>query len=766
MFAAWGRFVYRFRWLVLVASILSIAAVVYSMGYGGRLGTGEFSAPEGTESGRVDELLDEEVAKAPPGFMLVFGSEDEKATDPAFRDQVEHALEPLREDERVTSVRTAYENGATDEAMISRNGHYSLAVIELEEGSFAELQDAYADIRQEVRPGSLEVVATGEIPLNEDFESVTETDLKRAEVVSLPLALLMLLFVFGSVVAAGLPIGVGVLAVTAGFVGTLLLARAMDVSIYATNIVTMIGLGVAIDYSLFVVSRFREEVGRRPVPEALARTMATAGRAILFSGLTVAIGFMGFLFFDVADLNSIGFAGSIVVAFSVLYGLTFLPALLAILGPRVDFLRLPFVHPERTATGSGLWHRVARSVMAHPWLTLLPVVALLLLLGSPFLGIRLGLSGGDTLPKDTESRRGEEILDRQFPDSSAYPMVVLLDYQQGSPLTRERIGEMYDMSRWLEDRPGVKDVESIVNLDPKLSRDQYQDLLSGPREDLPPQVREALKRTTGEHVAVLTAYTSAGYNTEAAHDLVREVRGQHPEVGGEVLVGGWAAFDLDLTDSVYEAAPPAIAFVVLATYVVLFLLLGSVLLPTKAVVVNFLSISASYGALVWIFQEGHLSGLLDFTPGPINTTTPIIMFCILFGLSMDYEVMLLSRIKEEYEKTADNLSSVALGIERTGRLITGAALIMATVFFSFGLAEAVVIKAIGLGMGLAVLVDATIIRALLVPATMRLMGDWNWWTPKPLARLHRRLGLSENTIDAPDPTSSPPYEATPPARRR
>ena len=766
MFAAWGRFVYRFRWLVLVASILSIAAVVYSMGYGGRLGTGEFSAPEGTESGRVDELLDEEVAKAPPGFMLVFGSEDEKATDPAFRDQVEHALEPLREDERVTSVRTAYENGATDEAMISRNGHYSLAVIELEEGSFAELQDAYADIRQEVRPGSLEVVATGEIPLNEDFESVTETDLKRAEVVSLPLALLMLLFVFGSVVAAGLPIGVGVLAVTAGFVGTLLLARAMDVSIYATNIVTMIGLGVAIDYSLFVVSRFREEVGRRPVPEALARTMATAGRAILFSGLTVAIGFMGFLFFDVADLNSIGFAGSIVVAFSVLYGLTFLPALLAILGPRVDFLRLPFVHPERTATGSGLWHRVARSVMAHPWLTLLPVVALLLLLGSPFLGIRLGLSGEDTLPKDTESRRGEEILDRQFPDSSAYPMVVLLDYQQGSPLTRERIGEMYDMSRWLEDRPGVKDVESIVNLDPKLSRDQYQDLLSGPREDLPPQVREALKRTTGEHVAVLTAYTSAGYNTEAAHDLVREVRGQHPEVGGEVLVGGWAAFDLDLTDSVYEAAPPAIAFVVLATYVVLFLLLGSVLLPTKAVVVNFLSISASYGALVWIFQEGHLSGLLDFTPGPINTTTPIIMFCILFGLSMDYEVMLLSRIKEEYEKTADNLSSVALGIERTGRLITGAALIMATVFFSFGLAEAVVIKAIGLGMGLAVLVDATIIRALLVPATMRLMGNWNWWAPKPLARLHRRLGLSENTIDAPNPATPPPYEATPPAKRR
>jgi RND superfamily putative drug exporter len=752
--------------LVFVVSVLSIVALIFSMQYGGRLGTGEFSAPDGTESGRVEDLLDEEVAKTPPSFMLIFGNEDEKATDPAFREGVERALEPLEEDERVTNVRTAYEGGAVDDTMISRDEHHSLAVVEIEEGSFVQRQDAYVDLRQMVRPGPFEVVAAGEMPLNEDFETVTERDLRRAETVSLPLALLMLLFVFGSVVAAGLPIGVGILAVTGGFVGTLLLARAMDVSIYATNIVTMIGLGVAIDYSLFVVSRFREEVRRYPVPDALARTMATAGRAILFSGLTVAIGFMGFLFFDVADLNSLGFAGSIVVAFSVLYGLTFLPALLAILGPRVDFMRLPFVHPDRTATGEGLWHKLATAVMVHPWRTLLPVVALLLLLGSPFLGIRLGLSGADSLSKDAESRRGEELLDRQFPDSSAYPMVVVLDYPQGSPLTKERIGETYDLSRWLEDRPGVKEVDGIVSLDPKLSRAQYQQLLSAPREELPPQVRGALNRTTGDHITVLTTYTSVGYNSDRAYNLVREVRERHPEVGGRVLVGGWAAFDLDLTDSVYDAAPPAIAFVVLATYVVLFLLLGSVLLPIKAVVVNFLSISASYGALVWVFQEGHLSGPLDFTPGPINTTTPIIMFCILFGLSMDYEVMLLSRIKEEYEKTGDNVASVALGIERTGRLITGAALIMATVFFSFGLAEAVVIKAIGLGMGLAVLVDATIVRALLVPATMRLMGHWNWWAPKPLARLHRRLGLSESAIDAADPASSHPREAASPARRR
>ena len=710
--------------------------------------------------------MDEEVAKTPPSFMLIFGSEDEKATDPEFRDHLERAVEPLEDDERVKGVRTAYEGGAIDEAMISRDEHHSLAVVELEEGGYAELQDAYVDLRQKVQPGTLEVVAAGEMPLNEDFERVTEADLKRAETVSLPLALLMLLFVFGSVVAAGLPIGVGVLSVVGGFVSTLLLARTMDVSIYATNIITMIGLGVAIDYSLFVASRFREEVRRHTVPDALARTMATSGRAILFSGLTVAIGFMGFFFFDVWDLSSLGLAGAIVVAFSVIYGLTFLPALLALLGPRVNFLRLPFVHPERTSVGAGPWHRLATAVMGHPWRTLLPVVAFLLVLGSPFLNIRIGLSGTDTLPPDSESRRGQDILDDQFPQSSAYPMVVVLDYAKGSPLTEERIGEMYDLSRWLESRPHVKEVESVVDPDSNLSRGQYQQLLSGPEEDLPPEIREALRRTTGDHLAVLSAYTSVAYNTEEAHDLVREVRGEHPGVGGEVLVGGWAAFDLDLTDSVADAAPLAIAFVVVATYLVLFLLLGSVLLPLKAVLVNFLSISASYGALVWIFQEGHLSGLLNFTPGPINTTTPIIMFCILFGLSMDYEVMLLSRIKEEYERTKDNRASVALGIERTGRLITGAALIMATVFFSFGTAEAVVIKAIGLGMGLAVLVDATVVRALLVPAAMRLMGRWNWWAPKPLTRLHRRPGLAEETIEAPEPASFPPSEATLPAQRR
>jgi putative drug exporter of the RND superfamily len=757
MFAAWGRFVYRFRWAVLVLSLLSLVATVVLMVYGGRLGT-EFSAEGETE--RADELLDEKLSERAPSFTLIFGSDDLKVEGRAFRQEMKRALKPVRKDERVRGVLTAFDGGALEEEMVSRDGHRALAIVEMKGAEYNELQSAYEGVREEVHSDSLEVVATGDMPLNADFESVTEADLRRAETVSLPLALLLLLVVFGSVVAAGLPVGVGLLAVAGGMGCTLFLARYMDVSVYATNIVSMIGLGVAIDYSLFFVSRFREEVHRRPVPDALAHTTATAGRAIVFSGLTVAIGLAGFLFFDLGDLRTMGLAGTVVVVLAVFYGLTFLPALLSILGPRVNALRVPFVYPERNHAGRGLWHGVANAVMDRPWAALIPAVALLVILGAPFLGIRIGLSGWDSLPTDAESRRGQEILEEEFPGGTANPTVVVVDYGDESALTKERVGGLYDLSRWISEKPGVEEVESAVDLDPNLFREEYEALLTGPREDLPPELREALERSVGDGVAVLTAYTSYEYDTEKAHDLVREVREDHPPVGGEVLVTGFAAFDVDLAASVAEDAPKAVGFVVVATYAVLFLLLGSVFLPLKAIVMNFLSISASYGALVWVFQEGHLSGLLNFTPGPINTTTPIIMFCILFGLSMDYEVLLLSRIKEEYDRTGDNRASVASGLERTGRLITGAALIMATVFFSFGLAEAIIIKAIGLGMGLAVIMDATIVRVLLVPATMRIMGHWNWWAPKPLRRLHDRLGLQETSPEAepgPDRTN-PAYE--------
>jgi len=510
----------------------------------------------------------------------------------------------------------------------------------------------------------------------------------------------------------------------------------------------MIGLGVAIDYSLFIVSRFREEIRGQPGPEALARTMATAGRAILFSGLTVAIGLLGMVFLGLGNIGSIGWAGTVVVSLAVLYALTLLPALLAVIGPRVNSLRLPFIHPERSRKGRGLWHRVAVVVMTHPWMVFLSVSALLLVLGLPFLHLRVGSGDVNALPPEAVSRRGDEALREHFPGGDSNRVLVVVRYPEGSPLTAERIGGLYDLSRWLAKRPNVARVESLVDLDPSVTREQYQQLATAPPQLRPPGVQQLLRQTVGGRLALLVVATPLKPSSAEARALVEEIRASHPAIGGEVLVTGQTAFDLDIINLVTRHAPLTVGLVMLATYVVLFLLLGSVLLPLKAVIMNLLSISASYGALVWIFQEGHLSGWLDFTPGPIQTATPLIMFCFVFGLSMDYEVLLLSRVREEYERGGNTAHAVAEALESTGRLITGAAAIMAAVFFGFATARSVIIQAVGIGIGLAVVIDATIVRALLVPATMRLMGRWNWWAPAPLASLHRRLGLAERSSNA------------------
>jgi RND superfamily putative drug exporter len=473
--------------------------------------------------------------------------------------------------------------------------------------------------------------------------------------------------------------------------------------------------------------------------------MATAGRAILFSGLTVAIGLLGMVFLGLGNIGSIGWAGTMVVSLAVLYALTLLPALLAVVGPRVNSLRLPFIHPERSRTGRGLWHAVAVTVMTHPWAVFLSVSALLLVLGMPFLHLQVGSGDVNALPPSASSRKGDEALREHFAGGDSNRILVVVRYAEGSPLTAERVGGLYDLSRWLAKLPNVGRVESMVDLDPRVTREQYQQLATAPASMRPPGVDQVLRQTVGGRLALLVVATALKPSSAEARALVQEIRTSHPAIGGEVLVTGQTAFDLDIIDLVTRHSPRTVGLVMLATYVVLFLLLGSVLLPLKAVIMNLLSISASYGALVWIFQQGHLSGWLDFTPGPIQTATPLIMFCFVFGLSMDYEVLLLSRVREEYERHGDTTRAVADALESTGRLITGAAAIMAAVFFGFATAGSVIIQAVGVGIGLAVVIDATIVRALLVPATMRLMGRWNWWAPGPLASLHRRLGLAERS---------------------
>jgi RND superfamily putative drug exporter len=425
-----------------------------------------------------------------------------------------------------------------------------------------------------------------------------------------------------------------------------------------------------------------------------------------------------------------------------LYGLTFLPALLCVLGPRVNRLALPIVG-RRPVSGRGMWHRMASWVMRRPVVVLVPALGVLLLAGTPFVHLRLANAGIDQLPTRLESRQGYDVLVKSFPGQDQTNFDVVVSYPNGNPMTPQRIGDQYDLTRRIAAIPGILRVDSIYTADPSLGRADYQKLLSGDRSQLPPGIQQGLGQSVGRSIVLMTAVSNQPGSSDAARTILKTIRAQ--SLGdGQVLVTGQTAFDVDIINFIIERTPIAVGFVILVTYLVLFLLTGSLILPLKAVVLNLLSISASFGALVWIFQDGHLGAQLGFTPQSIDPSVPVILFAIVFGMSMDYEVLLVSRIHEEYRRTGDNTHAIAEGLERSGRLITGAAAIMVAVFLAFGLAEVVLIKSIGIGLAIAVALDATLVRAIIVPAVMRIVSDFNWWAPRPLRRLQQRAGLGES----------------------
>jgi len=747
MFARWGRFVYRFRWPTLIASALLLGVSIVAIFTGGTLAdNGGFGA--NLPAGKAAQLIKDEIhpqgATATNGssFTLIFSSASLSANDPAFQKAVEDGVASLNSDLRVTTVTTPYSvPPAQKVALISKDSRKALVIVDVRDDA-RKAQSYINQLVGEVHPGPLSVVATGQVPINQAFNKSLENDLNRAELVALPVTLLLLVLIFASIVAALLPVGVGLLAIAGGVGGTLFLAHFTDVSQYAMNVVTLIGLAVAIDYSLFIVNRFRDELAAGASREdAIATSMSTAGRAITFSGLTVAIGLSAMLFYQGTFLASMGAGGAIVVAMAVVYGLTFLPALLSVLGGRVDRLRLPFLG-ARVPAGTGAWHSMALWVMRRPLWVLIPALTVLFIAGTPFLQLRLAQGGVDQLPPSNQARQGYDTLVKDFPDQDQTTIEAVVYYSDSSPLTADHVGDIYDLSGRLATLPNVLRVDGVLN-DPSLTRADYQRLYSGPRESLPTALQQALSISAGDHILRLYLVTNQPPTSDEARAIVKAVRAEQVP-GAQVLATGETAFDLDVVNFILDRTPTAVGTVILITYIVLFLLTGSVVLPLKAVVTNLFSISASFGAMVWIFQEGHLSQQLGFSAQSIDPSLPVILFSIVFGMSMDYEVLLISRIQEEYRRTGDNQAAVAIGLEKSGRLITGAAAIMVAVFLAFGLADVVIIKAIGIALAVAVAIDATIVRILIVPSIMRILGRANWWAPRPLTALYRRIGAGES----------------------
>jgi putative drug exporter of the RND superfamily len=598
----------------------------------------------------------------------------------------------------------------SDPSLLSDDSHSALFLIRLtgdENTMLSSAREVVPDWRRAAAP-DLQLAVTGEAQIAAEVNDQSSRDLVSAELIGAPIVALLLLLIFRTPLAALLPLVVGAASVALTTAVLALLVQVTDVSLFALNVTTALGFGLAVDYSLFVVTRFREELDHgRPLDEAIIASTALAGRTVLFSALTVAVSIAALLLFPLYFLKSMAYAAIPVILIGATASVTVLPAMLRLVGKHInrwDILS-PFVGPPRSESAG--WRRLANAVMRRPLLTGLPTVVILLLLAAPFTGATFGLSDHRVMPATAPAHQAATLMAREFPEASRPTLDVLTTSDTGAALST---------------RDGVLTVTG--------PNGTYQD-----GQTIAPGQPTRVAGDTQWLTATLTYAADDPRTEQLVHDL---------RATGVQVTGGTAML-VDTKDGILDRLPLALALIAATTLVLLFLFTGSVLIPIKAVVVNTLSLTASFGAAVHIFQEGHLRWLVgDFTvTGTLELSTVVFMFCVAFGLSMDYEVFLLSRIREQFLATGDNTEAVATGLAKTGRLITAAAAVVATVLIALATSSLTLLKMLGVSLAIAVVVDAVLVRGILVPAFMRLLGNANWWAPRWLRGVHNRYGLRE-----------------------
>ncbi|WP_335985781.1 MMPL family transporter [Glycomyces sp. MUSA5-2] len=706
MYSLLGRAVIKTRWVIL-AGVLAVFAI------GATWGLGVFD--EFTDGGYVSqesrsvvdaEAIEDEFGSIGAEVVVLYSSDTLTVDDPAFADAVQSAVADINGIDEVESAASYYETG--QEGWVAEDRHATFVPVTLAGASDEERAGVFSGIEQELRDagdtGDLEVRLGGGAAIFADLNEQVQHDLEIAEMISMPILLLIMILVFGALVAASLPLLIGGMSILGGFAITRVITEFTDVSVFAANVITIIGLGMSIDYSLFVLRRFREELAQgRDKRTAVLNTVATAGRTVMVSGLIIVLSMGGLLLVDVPFLHGIAYGVMSAVGVAMLAALVALPAVLYLLGHNVDKGRLPWRRNAAPKTDTGFWHGLAAGVMRRPVLVLLPVLAFMALLASPMLDMQFGGVDERDMPEDAESRVVTETIAADFPGGDEETFQVM----------------------------AVGDAAAAAEVQSEL---EALDFVDGVRPAAEP---------TADATLFEVLYDLDPFSADA-RGLIEDARAIEVD-GADLYVTGGASDRVDMLDAIGEGLPYMLGYIVIVTMVVLFLAFGSVLLPIKAVLMNAVSLGAALGIVVWIFQEGHLSDLLGFTPsGYIDPSNLLLMIALLFALATDYEVFLLSRVREEWDRGADNRTAVLRGMQSTGSIITAAAAILIVVVGAFAFSGITFMKMIGLGMAVAILLDATVVRMLLVPATMRLLGRANWWVPGPLGRLYAKYGIKES----------------------
>jgi RND superfamily putative drug exporter len=733
VFSRVGRFIYRFRigfivtWLLIITLCVPFIPQILT----------PFQST-GFVADRADSTLAKQYLNKNLGytrdnrFIVLYHSPHLSVTSKAFNKKIHTSLVGL-ENFPIPHEIIYPENNAQQR---SSNNHSAYAVILFknpEPMSSAMLKKFKKIIKI---PEKMKLSIGGERIFTEGINAQTQKDLYQADAVAVPVTTVILILIFGTLVATLIPMALGggcalIILTTLYFIGNI-----FTLSIFTLNIALLLGLCLSLDYSLFIIFRFRSELKQQAsVSDAIAVTFSTAGRAILFSGLAVFASLSALLFFPINILFSIGVGGLTAVFVAVMLALTLLPAILSVIHQGIDRLALRKIQPEESIKHH-IWRNIATYVVNKPLTFFAISLSILLILGYSFIHVNFGISDFKIVPKHSESRQFFDEFEKSFPHTELAPILLVVSTERGSILSAHHVSQLYDFTRKLEKNAAVERVGSIVTTTPRLLRRAYQELYMSSEQRESNGIKQLLDTTTGEQFTVIRIISKYEGDSSQTKALIKELRVMDPGNGLTLRITGVPVQNLDVMQAITDAFPYAALWVIGLTYLILLILLRSLFLPLKAIFMNILSISACYGVLVFIFQEGHFHEYLNFqTQGILDITLVIIIFCAIFGFSMDYEVFLLTRIQEHYKKTHDNQASIIFGIEQSSRIITSAALIVICLCGSFMTADVLMVKEFGLGIAVAIAVDAFIIRTLLVPSTMVLIKSWNWYLPKWLDKI-------------------------------